>query len=186
MKSNIKIAAIVIALITLMSACDESSKTESGAKGNPVEAATPSRETISLNAFSDFDCTSAWTTRDGALGLRAGSGSGECKTTFGGVTGEYYITLIAQAEFDGAPPYSIQVNGGEVKSGNYPYSKDRLICDCPNWRQNCPDKRVDIDTPPLTLNQGDIIVFSAREVYPCGPSHGAYAKWLGMEIVPLE
>ena len=189
MKANIKTGAIIVPLILLLSACDESSKAESEGGGNTTvaeEAVDQPRDMITLNAFSDFDCTSAWTMRDGALGLRAGSGAGVCNTIFGGKTGEYRITLIAQTEFDGAPSYSIQVNRVTVKSGNYPYSKGQLICDCPNWRRNCPDKQVDIPTPPLTLNQGDVITFSAQEVYPCGPSHGAYAKWLGMKIIPVE
>lgn len=174
---NLKKVCLVVSVM-LLAACDDGSTSESG-------AGAQLREAISLDAFTGFQCSSAWTNRDGALGIRAGDGSGVCKAPFNGPDGRYRIVLIAQTEFDGASPYSIQVNDSVIKTGEFPYSTGQLVCDCPNWRQNCPDQNVDIETRPVSLNQGDVIAFAAQEVYPCG-AHGAYAKWHGMKLVPLD
>jgi hypothetical protein len=147
-----------------------------------AEASAPA-STVSLNAFRDFQCTGNWTNRDGGLGLRAGSGSGSCSSTFSGNPGNYNIQVRIQTEFDGQSPFRVSVNGRPVYEGRYPLSTGQLMCDCPDWRQNCPDKYVTVDAGSLELQPGDVIEFYGAEDYPCG-SHGSYAKWHGMNLVP--
>ena len=166
---------MIVSLTMLLIACDEDN---SGIDARHLKV-------LYLSAFTDFKCDSVWTNRDGSLGIRAGDGAGICEAPFIGASGFYRIRLVAQTEFDGAPLFKISVNDIVIKEGEYPYSTDELVCDCPGWRKNCPDKKVNIDTKPVLLKQGDMIMFSGEEVYPCG-THGAYAKWHGMEFVPVE
>lgn len=143
-------------------------------------------EKIRLSAFKDFNCTSAWTNRDGGWGLRAGSGSGECKAVFPGADGSYRVTLMAQLEFDGNPQFRIDIDDTTIAAGNYPMSMGKLICDCPNWRVNCPDRVVPIDAGVHEIGHGAIVKYVAAEVYPCGGNHGAYAKWHELVFTPQE
>ncbi|WP_319549695.1 hypothetical protein [Desulfogranum marinum] len=139
--------------------------------------------TVILNAFSDFNCTSAWTTRDGALGLRAGSGSGTCTASFPGESGWYTIQIKVQAERDGAPPYSLSINGDKVDSGNYPYAwEDRLMCNESYFEY--PDRNKIITAGRFYIDKGDSIAFYGQETYPCGHDHGAYAKWHEIILTP--
>lgn len=142
----------------------------------------PATSTVTLNAFSDFKCTSNWTTRDGALGLRAGSGSGTCTTTFSGEPGWYTIQIKVQAERDGAPPYRLSINGDIVQFGNFPYSCGSLMCKTPYWE--CFDSNKMINVGRFRMNKGDSITFYGEETYPCGSSHGAYAKWHELVLTP--
>jgi len=142
--------------------------------------------TVRLDAFRHFNCSSAWTTRDGGWGLRAGSGSGVCSTAFPGLSGRYRVALMAQLEFDGNPKFKISVDGATIAAGSYPMSKGELICDCPDWRINCPDRIVPIDAGVHEIKQGAAIEFYAEEVYPCGGSHGAYAKWRELVFTPVN
>ena len=140
---------------------------------------------VFLNAFSDFSCTSGWTTRRGGLGRAPYAGSGSCSAAFTGTSGTYSVTLKAQLEFDGSSPYRISVNGNTIDSGNYPYSQGELICDCPDHEKNCPDKVIDIGAGRHQINKGDIIEFWGDDVYPCGSdSHGSYAIWRGISFTP--
>ena len=147
-------------------------------------AAAP--QAVTLSAFSDFNCTSNWTDRDGALGLEAHSGSGTCETAFPGVTGRYRITITIQTEFDGKPYYSLSINNQEISSGQYPLSSS-LACDCPkdNWWNVCPDKNVEIDAGVHTVSTNDIIKFYGEEQWQCD-GHGAYAKWHKISFVPAN
>lgn len=150
-----------------------------------ADAAPSEPKKLRLDAFRDFDCGGNWTNRDGGLGLKAGSGSGTCRARFSGTSGEYRITLMAQTEFDGAPKFSISIDGNKIAAGRYPMSKGKLICDCPNWRVNCPDRIVPIDAGVHAVNNGSTIEFFGQEVYPCGSgSHGAYAKWRELVFTP--
>jgi hypothetical protein len=146
----------------------------------------PDLQKIRLSAFTDFSCTSAWTNRDGGWGLRAGSGAGECSVKFPGGDGSYRVTLMAQLEFDGNPKFRIEVDGSPIAVGSYPMSMGKLVCDCPNWRVNCPDRIVPIDAGVHEIRQGSAIKFVAAEVYPCGGNHGAYAKWHELVFAPQE
>ena len=139
---------------------------------------------IRLNASEHFQCTENWTNRDGGWGLRAGTGKGVCTTPFPGRSGRYRVTLMAQLEFDGSPRYKISINDSPIAAGEFPPSKGKLICDCPNWRTNCPDRVVPLDAGRHEINKGDAIEFYAEEVYPCGEGHGAYAKWREMVFTP--
>lgn len=141
---------------------------------------------IRLNAFTDFNCSDAWTERDGGWGLRAGSGSGDCTAAFPGDGGSYRVVLMAQLEFDGNPNFRIEVDGQTIAAGSYPMSMGELICDCPNWRINCPDRVVPIDAGVHEIGKGSSILFVGAEVYPCGGSHGAYAKWQELVFTPEE
>ncbi len=143
-------------------------------------------EKIRLSAFTDFNCSKEWTNRDGGWGLRAGAGSGVCRVAFPGASGSYRVTLMAQLEFDGNPKFKIDVDGSTIAEGNYPMSMGKLICDCPNWRVNCPDRIVPIDAGVHDIEQGASIEFVAAEVYPCGGNHGAYAKWHELVFTPQE
>jgi len=171
-------------LLIVLPGCDNGD--EGGNSSGGTEAAPPSSgtSTVSLSAFSDFSCTSNWTNRDGALGLSAGSGSGTCTTTFSGESGTYNLSLIVQTEFDGRSPYQVSINGNVVSSGTYPLSSP-LGCDCPldNWMTVCPDQIVTLNGGVHQINKGDTITFYGEETYPCG-SHGAYAKWHGMNFTP--
>jgi hypothetical protein len=143
-------------------------------------------EKIRLSAFTDFSCSKEWTNRDGGLGLRAGAGSGVCRVAFPGAGGSYRVTLMAQLEFDGNPKFKIDVDGSTIAQGNYPMSMGKLVCDCPNWRVNCPDRIVPIDAGVHDIEQGALIEFVGAEVYPCGGNHGAYAKWHELVFTPQE
>lgn len=143
-------------------------------------------EKIRLSAFTDFSCSKEWTNRDGGLGLRAGAGSGVCRVAFPGASGSYRVTLMAQLEFDGNPKFKIDVDGSTIAEGNYPMSMGKLICDCPNWRVNCPDRIVPIDAGVHDIKQGALIEFVGAEVYPCGGNHGAYAKWHELVFTPRD
>lgn len=140
--------------------------------------------TIKLDAFDDFNCSSGWGNRDGALGRVAYSGSGSCTATFKGTSGTYRITLSIRTEYDGESPYSVSINGITIKEGNYPLSTP-LGCDCPHddWRSVCPDRDRTIDLGTRTVNTGDQIKFWGSDTYPCGEEHGAYAKWHGITFV---
>lgn len=139
---------------------------------------------IRLDAFQHFQCTDNWTNRDGGWGLQAGTGNGKCTASFPGRSGRYRVILMAQLEFDGSPKYRISINGSQIAAGEYPASKGKLICDCPNWRTNCPDRVVPLDAGRHAINRGDVIEFYAEEVYPCGENHGAYAKWRELVFTP--
>jgi hypothetical protein len=170
----------------------ESEEEDSAAASDPelieVAEAQTNQEltTVRLNAFQDFDCSSEWTVRDGGWGLRAGSGSGTCTAAFPGLTGRYRVALMAQLEFDGSPNFKISVDGATIAAGSYPTSKGELMCSCPNWRVNCPDRIVPIDAGVHEIRQGAAIEFFGQEVYPCGGSHGAYAKWRELVFTPAD
>lgn len=163
---------------------------DTGSRAEPEEIEVAQADTgqekdkIRLSAFTDFKCDNAWTNRDGGWGLRAGSGSGVCNATFPGASGSYRVTLMAQLEFDGNPKFRIEIDGATVAAGSYPMSMGELICDCPNWRVNCPDRVVPINAGVHELRQGASVRFVAAEVYPCGGSHGAYAKWHELVFTP--
>ena len=144
------------------------------------------KATVRLDAFRHFSCSSGWTNRDGGLGLRAGSGSGVCSAVFPGPSGRYRVELMAQLEFDGNPNFKISLERSPIAAGSYPMSKGELICDCPNWRVNCPDRVVPIDAGVHEIRQGALIEFFGEEVYPCGGSHGAYAKWREMVFTRVD
>ena len=86
-------------------------------------------------------------------------------------------------EFDGDPIFRIDIDGETAAAGRYPMSMGKLVCECPNWRVNCPDRVVPIDAGVHEIRQGASIVFAAQEVYPCG-GHGAYAKWHELVFTP--
>ena len=167
---------------------EEDSQTAADPEKIEVAEAQTGQEltTVRLDAFRHFDCSSAWTNRDGGWGLRAGSGSGVCNAAFPGLSGRYRVVLMAQLEFDGNPIFKISVDGATIAEGSYPMSKGELICDCPNWRVNCPDRIVPIDAGVHEIKQGAAIEFYGQEVYPCGGSHGAYAKWRELVFTPAN
>jgi len=152
------------------------------AKEEEEDKPAVSSSKIWLDAF-DWNCSSNWTDRDGALGLKAYSGSGTCKTEFPGAPGTYQLVLTAQTEFDGKSPYKLSINGNQVANGEYPLSSP-LGCDCPtdDWRDVCPDRNRDIDLGSHELNTGDTLTFWGDDVYPCG-SHGSYTKWHGITAI---
>ncbi|MFC1681943.1 hypothetical protein ACFL1S_09290, partial [Pseudomonadota bacterium] len=80
--------------------------------------------------------------------------------------------------------FRIEVDDTLIAAGSYPMSMGELICDCPNWRVNCPDRIVPIDAGVHEIRQGALIRFVAAEVYPCGGNHGAYAKWHELVFSP--
>ena len=168
---------------------NEKVSTNAGAKSSLQSeeiAAEPKQPIkIRLNAFSDFNCTSNWVNRDGGLGLKAGTESGTCSTSFPGASAKYRVTLMAQTEFDGAPYYRINIDRNEIASGRYPVSKGKLICDCPNWQANCPDRVVPVDAGVHTITYRSVVEFFGQEVNPCGSrSNGAYAKWRELVFTP--
>ena len=162
----------------------EIAKTEIAKKGDS-EPENVQLTKVRLNAFQHFKCTNNWGNRDGGLGLKAGTGSGSCRAEFPGHAGDYRVTLMAQLEFDGAPKFKIMIDGKVIAAGEYPMSKGKLICDCPNWRTNCPDRVIPIDAGTHPIKKGSTIEFYGEEVYPCGSgSHGAYAKWREIVFTP--
>ncbi|MBM9512996.1 hypothetical protein [Desulfogranum marinum] len=165
---------------------DNDGESSAVAPSSTATSTTASRSTspstVTLNAFSDFSCTSGWTNRDGALGLRAGSGSGTCTAEFPGVSGSYSIQIKVQAERDGSPAYSLSINGNTVQSGNYPYACGSLMCNTPY--EQCRDSNKMISVGRFQVNNGDTIEFYGQETYPCGSSHGAYAKWHQIILSP--
>lgn len=138
-----------------------------------------------LNAFSDFQCTSNWTNRDGALGLSAYSGNGECSAAFPGATGTYQVKLSIQTEYDGQSDYNLSIDGNVIASGSYP-SASPLGCSCPHetWSEDCPDRDFDINAGTHVIRNGAIIRFRGSEDFPCGQDHGSYAKWHGIQFNP--
>jgi hypothetical protein len=163
---------------------EDSSASEEESKEEPKEETTPvvSSANIVLDAFG-FNCSSNWGNRDGALGIKAYTGSGTCRKSFPGEPGTYQLVLKAVTEFDGESPYKFSINGTQVANGEYPLSSP-LGCDCPkeDWREVCPDRDRDIDLGTYTLNTGDILELWGDDVYPCG-GHGAYTKWRGIEAI---
>lgn len=171
-------------------ACGGGSDTSSGEGQDSTNASSGATQAVEifLDAFRDFKCSSGWSDRNGALGRTAYSGSGTCTGSFPGETGNYKVTLQAQSEFDGSSPYRVSINGKTIKQGRIPYSQGRLICDCPEpWRENCPDKVISIDAGVHQVNKGDNIGYFGDDTYPCGDdSHGAYAKWRGITLMPVN
>jgi hypothetical protein len=140
---------------------------------------------VSLKALQDFTCTSNWTNRDGALGLSAYSGNGNCIAKFPGPDGTYRISIKVQTEYDGRPSYTVSLNGNAICGGRYPLSSS-LGCDCPHetWYKVCPDKNVILDCGTQKLKNGDSISFWGEEDFACADNHGAYAKWHGITFTP--
>jgi hypothetical protein len=138
---------------------------------------------VVLNAFTDFSCGPQWTNRDGALGLRAGSGSGTCQASFPGNSGSYLIQVRVQAERDGAPHYRVSLNGNVIRDDYYPYSCGSLMCN--SSIIECPDSNKDLNMGVFTVQQGTVISFYGAETYPCG-EHGAYAKWHQIMLTPAN
>jgi hypothetical protein len=134
-----------------------------------------------MDAFSDFSCSSSWTNRDGARGLKAGSGSGTCKGSFPGPSGTYSIQLKVQAECDGASKYEVSLDGSTINSGRFPYANGGLQCSLSH--KECPDRNKTISIGTVRINQGASIGFGGWENYGCG-EHGAYAKWHEMSFRP--
>lgn len=183
-----------LAIGLVLTSCDGGSDDGSSTSGSGEVAATttaPTTQTtdtttssktasgkITLDAFDDFSCSGNWTDRDGALGLKAYSGSGSCSASFPGPPGRYRISVKVQTEYDGRSPYRVSINGQTIKEGEYSLSSS-LHCDCPHddWRSVCPDRSATIDCGTHSLNTGDNIGFWGDDVYPCGDDHGAYAKW---------
>ena len=155
-----------------------SGDSSSNSSSSSSNSTTTVRRNITLNASSDFTCTSNWTVRDGAWGLKAYSGTGVCNAPFPGESGTYTVTLLIQTEFDGNPPYEVAINNRVIQAGIYPLSS-ALGCDCPldNWTQVCPDLNRFIECGTHTIQTGDTISFKGSDDYPCGSEHGAYAKW---------
>ena len=160
------------------------SKDDSQANDEAAEesATVVSSANIFLDAF-DFKCSGNWGDRDGALGIKAYTGSGTCQESFPGEAGTYQLVLKAVTEFDGKSPYKFSINGIQVANGEYPLSSP-LGCDCPKeqWREVCPDRDRDINLGTYSLNPGDILELWGDDVYPCG-GHGAYTKWRGIEAI---
>lgn len=173
-------------LLAICSACDNGSDDDGGTSSGgtssapPPDGATPAE--VRLSAFSDFQCSGNWTNRDGALGLKAHTGSGACEATFPGVSGSYRIQVKVQTERDGSPPYRVSINGNVISAGNYPYATGGLACNCP--ASQCPDRNTMIGVGTHQLKPGDKIEFWGDQVYPCGQNHGAYAKWHEMILTP--
>ncbi len=162
-----------------------SSDTTSDSSSNTASdssSSSPSLSRVRLSAFSDFSCSSNWTNRDGALGLKAGSGSGTCTADFPGESGDYEVKIKIQAEYDGDPSYSLSIDGDVVKSGNYPYSCGSLQCSA--GRDECPDSKQYIEVGTVSIEKGASVEFYGEESYPCGHSHGAYAKWHSIIFTP--
>ncbi|MEJ2134124.1 MAG: hypothetical protein P8X86_02615 [Desulfofustis sp.] len=161
---------------------DKTAKEESNEEPEEEPASVVSSSEIFIDAF-DFNCSSNWGDRDGALGIKAYTGSGTCRKSFPGEAGTYQLVLKAVTEFDGKSPYKFSINGTQVASGEYPLSSS-LGCDCPedNWREVCPDRDRDIDLGTYDLNPGDVLELWGDDVYPCG-SHGSYTKWRGIEAI---
>ncbi|MEE4312873.1 MAG: hypothetical protein V2J11_00140 [Desulfofustis sp.] len=194
----------VVLVSCLIFSCDSSSSDKSATTGGAGDVATPtattvetsskttettaaSSGTVTLDAFDDFSCSGNWTDRDGALGLAPYSGSGSCTASFPGASGRYRMTVKIVTEFDGMSPYKVSINGQTIKEGEYPLSSP-LHCDCPldDWRSVCPDRSATLDCGTHSLKTGDVIGFWGDDVYPCGDSHGAYAKWYSMTFTKVN
>ncbi len=149
------------------------------ATSSPSSATTTatSSTTVELSAFSDFSCTSNWSTRDGALGLTANTGSGSCQAAFPGTSGTYSITITIQIEFDGNSPYALYINDNGAASGRYPLASGcENDCHPDDWHSQCPDQKKNIDAGTHSISTGDVIKFYGEEDWNCD-EHGAYAKW---------
>ncbi|MCI5166758.1 MAG: hypothetical protein D3903_11850 [Candidatus Electrothrix sp. GM3_4] len=185
-------ALSLIFMLLLFSGCDllddddeDSSDggTEIVATNEPAAAtatsaatATPST-TVELSAFSDFSCTSNWSTRDGAWGLNANTNSGSCQAAFPGVSGTYSITITAQIEFDGNSSYALYINDNGAASGRYPLAPGcENDCHPDDWHSQCPDQKKNLNAGTHSISTGDVIKFYGEEDWNCG-EHGAYAKW---------
>jgi len=142
--------------------------------------------TVIMNARSDFSCSSGWTIRDGALGLKAGAGSGTCHAAFPGESGTYRVVLTIQTEFDGQSEYSVALNGQMIHSSQYPLSSP-LGCDCPkdDYQRVCPDKYVNVELGRHSLNKGAEVLFYGEEDWDC-IDHGAYCKWHKITFEPVQ
>jgi hypothetical protein len=179
---------LVMMAAGLVASCgDKKGDTSSGggkatpsATASTTGTATPSK--VTLDASSDFRCSSNWGGRDGAWGLDAYSGSGSCQASFPGASGTYRISVFIQTERDGSPAYRVSINGRTVASGSYPYSSGKLACECSF--DDCPDRDDVLDIGSHQLKTGDIVEFWGADDYPCGKDHGAYAKWHRMEFAP--
>jgi hypothetical protein len=175
---------IVTMTAGLVAACDDDKKkkTSSGGGTKAPAAAAPSLSRVTLDAYTDFRCTSNWGDRDGAWGLAAYSGNGSCKASFPGAAGTYQVAVVIQTERDGSPGYRVSINGKTVASGSYPYATGKAACDCS--LDDCPDRTTVLDAGTHRLKTGDVLEFWGSDHYPCGKDHGAYAKWHRMEITP--
>jgi hypothetical protein len=176
-----------IAILGLsISACSKISDLVSGGGGGDDTQVAATQ--VRLSAFSNFTCTSNWTNRDGALGLKAGSGNGTCSAGFPGASGTYRVELVAQTEFDGSSHYRISINGNTAGNGRYPYSQGQRICNCPDWPTHCPDVNTNLNAGIHKINTGDKIEFWGAESYECLPEYhnGAYAKWHELVFTPLN
>lgn len=172
--------SILAVTMLIFTGCDSSSDDDSGSSTTGGSATT-----VTLSAFTNFTCSASWTTRDGARGLKARSGSGTCQATFSGTTGKYRVILKIQTEFDGQPLYNVTINDQSIGSGTYPLSSNRG-CGCvTTWVTDCPDKNVDIDLGVHTVTNGDTIKFHGTERWSCS-THGAYAKWHHIRLVPAN
>ena len=183
-KSRITQVLLMIAVSSLVVSCQQSSSGESSSGGG-TETFSANNTTATYSAFNDFNCSSGWSNRDGALGLTAGAGSGTCKLAFPGGSGKYRVTVKIQTEFDGKPIYKVSLNGNTIKAGTYPTSTSTVRCRCDDWRKNCPDRNVLVDAGVHVIRTGDIVEFYGEEVYPCG-KHGAYAKWHSITFTPVN
>ena len=175
------IAVMLLVSCDLLDDDDDDTGTSNTGAG---EIASEQPSEVRLSAFSDFSCTSNWTERDGALGLKAHTGSGTCQASFPGVSSMYKVRINVQAERDGASPYTLSINGKTVASGNYPYATGRLACDCSI--EKCPDRNTFVNIGTLKVNKGDTIKYWGDQVSPCGDDHGAYAKWHKMIFTPVD
>lgn len=184
------LALPLILMLLLFSGCDlldDDDDDDSSDGGTTVVATANSSDssssttvtssTVVMDASSDFSCTSNWTTRDGAWGLKARSDSGTCKGSFPGESGTYKITITVQTEFDGNSPYTLSINGTTIASGRYPLAPGcEGDCHPDDWHSQCPDRNRDLDAGTHTVSNGDVIRFYGEEDWNCD-DHGAYAKW---------
>lgn len=182
MKTKMLLLTALIALFGL-TACDSGGGSSSGgtesAGPSSGNAPAPAKTTIRLDAFSDFSCSSSWTNRNGARGLKAGSGSGTCKASFPGASGTYSVEIKVQAECDGSSRYRVSLDGSTVASGRFPYANGNLQCG------ECPDRNRTITIGTFQVNNGASIALGGWEDYGCD-KHGAYAKWHEMIFKPVN
>ncbi|WPD24219.1 MAG: hypothetical protein Q3M24_11250 [Candidatus Electrothrix aestuarii] len=154
-----------------------SSSSSSSSTASTTSTATTNSSTVVLNASSDFSCTSNWTTRDGAWGLKARTNRGSCQTSFPGESGNYRVVITVQTEFDGNSPYVLYINGNTAASGTYPLAPGcEGDCHPDNWRSQCPDRKRDLSAGTHSISKGETIKFYGEEDWNCD-EHGAYAKW---------
>ncbi len=172
---------LAFVLIMVLSGCDNN---DNGTSDGGTEVVPPPSE-VTLSALSDFSCSSSWTTRDGALGLKAHSGSGSCQASFPGESGDYMIVLTIQTEFDGQPKYSVALGGHLIKSDRYPLSSTECGCEEENWRDVCPDRKRTVDLGKHTVAKGDEVKFYGEEDWDC-EEHGAYCKWHEITFQPVQ